>query len=120
MSRYSIHSHGDNRLPSGCIMVEENDADQDTYRVVTDATEAFKENRTSYMQSGHVCREHVVSEHGDEDSAVAACRMFCAVFGTEAWVEREQVWGDEEASSEEVEVICHLAFDEDAGEVTEA
>lgn len=119
MSRFTSYSLGDYG-PPGCMMTEENEPDQDTYRVVTDAFGQFEANRTAYTSSGYVRREHVVSEHDDEDAAVAACRMFCAIFGTDAWVEREQVWGDEYASEEERDIICHLAFDEDTGLVGEA
>jgi hypothetical protein len=119
MSRFTSYSLGDYG-PPGCTMTEENDPDRETYRVVTDARGQFEENRTSYMASGYVRRHHVVSEHGDEESATAACRMFCAIFSTEAWVERELVWGDEDASDDETDILCHLVFDEDTGLVVDA
>lgn len=115
MSSYPVECHG-----AIISMMEHDEPTTTTFRVVTHARGDFEANRSSVSACGYITRHHVASEHDDVAGAVQACRIFCAVFSAEAWIEQELVWGDETASHEETETICHLAFDEDTGLVVNA
>jgi len=99
-----------------CTRYEQNDPDQEIWNVITYARDGLSADIQFCDTEGRWHMHHLIAECSSKELALAACKLFCISFNSEAWIEYKQIWGDDE----EAETICHLTYDEDTGQVVDA